>query len=472
MNVDEEICLSDESGNLSEISTHDSENNLDIVEISEDKRALRKGSDKLGAILPSGVVRPLSPTLKIHSLENVIPGVAMLYEGFDDMREWRNTIEFVRFFAEKKNMFNRRHHWDMRAKFLQARLKCMERIVEVPNGAQQKPVGGFFVHDPVAVEKVMEGKLTKTALACEEKNIVTKDAKMSEHCSVDQQQCTRKELPVDIEKKSCGKEQSLENHVDTRHEIRKQEVNARKNFTTTSRAKMDSNRKVKKIDIWIPNQMSYIEDSYMLENPTKTGHVLPESSPMMRNQRRVQKENILENTRENCTVDEKLKRDSLEKELNLETERDARRAATSMKCGNYPPDNDTVQDLRVIGQSIHLNSSIELVNDHCFQSTKESETVNLSSEKLSSEDHEELVLEDVSDQDFIPHVSLPSSYKLKHAGLKKTQGITEIFSTNNERENLNKQIERESVTRLQRLRKRISNLFSCFAKNRVTPVDI
>ena len=434
MNADEEICFSDDSGNLaddsgnvSEMLTDDSENDFDRAEMLQEQCVFRKASNNLGTVLRSGVVRSLSPTLKVYSLENMFPGVAMLYEGFDDMREWKNTIEYVRFFAKKKNMFNRRHHWDMRTKFLKVRLRCMEKIVEVPRETHSKFVGGFFVHDPMVVNKDIERERTQTARAGEEEQNVKKDSETGKYCSVNQLHCARKERRHHIDRKKCIKKQNHENNK----------------------------RKVKKIDIWIPNKTNCFEDSCILETPDscKNENVLQERLQLQKN-----------NINVNSTIDEKLKRGSLEKELNLETQHETRK-----KCGHSLPSKDSLQDLQVIGHSVHLNSSFikELVNNVSDHRLQEGETVNLKSETSSAE---ELVLEEISDKDFIPNVTLSSSCKLKHTSVKDFLATTETFSKNNVSKEIH--VERQSLSRLQRLRKRIRNLFSCFAQNRVTPVDI
>ena len=56
------------------------------------------------------------------------------------MREWKSTIAFVGFFSRKGNMFNGQHHSNMRAKFLQVRLRRMEKIVEDPSSVCRVPM--------------------------------------------------------------------------------------------------------------------------------------------------------------------------------------------------------------------------------------------------------------------------------------------------------------------------------------------
>ena len=515
MSVEEEIYLSDDGGNVPRKLTDDFENNFDSEEMLEDKWVFHKPSDHLGTVLQSGVVRPLSPTLKVHSPE--FPGVAMLYEGFDDMREWKNTIEFVRFFSKKGNMFNSRHHWNMRTKFLEVRLRCMDKIIEDPSRAHREPVGGFFVRVPLAGQKTKEEEERKTAVACEK--IVRKQQKMDEHCYVEQQHCATKELRDNKERKRCvnntqkqlGITAEGENMIEIknypRHGMHKHRDNvehnsinvklssARKNSTSMSNTRMNYKGKPRKIDIWIPNQNNYIEDSSMcmLESSYSFNneHVLSASSPevtlpMLREQRRLQKENI----HENCREDEKLKRESLQKGINLETQRETLCAipGTSAEYVHFPPSNDRLQDLRVIGKSWQVNSSsttelFDSVDKHSSHSKKDSETVSstkgLSSESvtLSCKVKDELVLEEISDKDFVSDVVLPSSCKLEHTSV--TGAVIEAkFSRKDVSEILVKEntVERprqETLSRLQRLRRRIRNLFCCFARtNQVTPVNI
>ena len=353
----------------------DSEKDFDSEEMLQDKCLFRKASNNHGTVLRSGVVRPLSPNLKVYSLENVFPGVAMLYEGFDDMQEWKQTIEYVRFFAKKTNMFNRRHHWDMRTKFLKVRLRCMEKIVEVPSETHSKAVGGFFIHDPIVVNKVKEGERTQTARAVEEEQNVKKEDETGKYCFVNQLHCARKERRDHIDRKNYSKKQNHENDLapqesnvkinnDSKYKMPKHadKVNhndavfsfaARpKDFTPMSTTRMDTKRKVKKIDIWIPNQTNSTEDSCILETPDNCNN-----ENVLQEQLQLQKTNI----HENCTIDEKLKRESLRKELNVETQHE-----TKTKCGHFLPGNDALQDF--------TNELVNNVSEHCVQ---EGETVNL-----------------------------------------------------------------------------------------------
>ncbi len=147
-------------------------NDLELTNESEDKWQFPKPRHYLATVLDSGAVRPLSPTLKVHSPERVFPGIAMICEGFDDMREFKNTIEFVGFFTKKGNLFNSRHHWNMRTKFLEVRLRCMDKIVEDPF-AKHKHAGLFYVRVPLAVQKAMEDERQKKALECEKSSKVS-----------------------------------------------------------------------------------------------------------------------------------------------------------------------------------------------------------------------------------------------------------------------------------------------------------
>ena len=45
------------------------------------------------------------------------------------MRERKNAIAFVGCFTRKGNMFNDRHQSNIRSKFLEARLRCVEKYL-------------------------------------------------------------------------------------------------------------------------------------------------------------------------------------------------------------------------------------------------------------------------------------------------------------------------------------------------------
>jgi hypothetical protein len=197
---------------------------------------------------------------------------------------------------------------------------------------------------------------------------------------------------------------------------------------------------------------------------------------MLREQRRLRKENDRENI--GSSEDEKLKRESLEKGLNLESRRET--SGTRAECGHFPTSNDNVQDLKVIGKSV-ASFTREFVDNHSSNSNKDNESVNIkkglssNSETLSCKVEEEMVLEDISDKDFVSNLILPSSCKFEHTAVEDVQTATaRKVSTTEACGNLVKQntAERPKQRILSRLRRRIRHLFSCFTRNQVTPVDI
>ena len=197
MNAEEEIIINKSGESRPLALLHDLENDFD-----DDEGSFSRAH--LGTVLRPGVVRPLSPTLKVHSPETVFPGIAMLCEGFDSMIEWRKMIEFVGFFARKGNMFNRRHHWDMRNKFIEVRLSCMEKILEDPPNNRSE--GEFRVDIPVAVEKTTQ-----------EKNCENQDFSSSKHlviCDVQQGQNEDSSVQVDRADDEMLKRESLQEGLD------------------------------------------------------------------------------------------------------------------------------------------------------------------------------------------------------------------------------------------------------------------
>lgn len=118
----------------------------------EDDWIFPKLSDHLRVTLPSGRLRPLSPTLKEHKV--TLPGIESIKERYGGMREWKNIIKFVGNYSKEHKMFNSTHHWNMRTKFLEVRLCCMDKIVEDPD-AYRIPQLGFYVRVPKPLHKAV-----------------------------------------------------------------------------------------------------------------------------------------------------------------------------------------------------------------------------------------------------------------------------------------------------------------------------
>ena len=352
---------SDEGQSVNDFEVDKSQEMLrnNLIQKPEDKWVFPNPRNYLGTILGSGVVRPLSPTLKEHSLESVFPGVVMLYEGFDNMREWKNTIEFVGFHArqgKKKNLFDSRHHWDMRTKFLEVRLRCMDKIVEDPF-PQRQSESAFFLRVPSAVEKAVEKKANNA--------------------------------------KQTSKDSAVE--------LKKFEANELSVYTSHFKGQNCAQQEV--INAVEPKDNVQVEKSF----------------------------------------EEKLHRQSLQKELNVE----CRKVPETLSTSN---DNevDNCRDLLVIGKAIA---------NPCLTQGGDIETVD-------AKEVDEMVLEDVNDKDDVPDVILPSSCKL---------GLMPAGECNGSQEPLTSEVREKqeiAVSRFQRLRRRIRALLSCFGNNKVTHVDV
>ena len=392
MSTEQEISLSNKSENLPLKLLDCFEEDLGNDEVLKDQWLFPRASDHFGTVLRPGMVRPLSPTLKVHSPESVFPGMAMLCEGFDNMCEWKKKIEFVGFFTRKGNMFNRRHHWDMRTKFLEVRSKCMEKIIEDPCMAHCIPEEGVFIRSSLA----MEEERWKTALAREGK-------KYQENGS-------------NVYGDNC--------------------------------------------------------DELVFEYQD----FLSPKLSMLQEQQQLQKENICEQLDD--AEDEKLKRESLQKGLDNETRTEALYPSLNAERKHYA-NNGNIEDLVVVGKSIQheLGFAIDLVNatqDSTFKVDSKMETENVKREFAS-----ELILEDINGKDFVPGVVLPSSCKLEHVTLKnstnmnKAEVLTSKASGKLVKQHAVDGVEQQrTLSRLQRLRRSIRTLFSCFRRNQVTPVEI
>ena len=496
------MSLPDNGDNLSEKLSNNFENDLDNEEKFEDKWVFPKPHEYLGTVLRSGTVRPLSPTLKVYSPESVIPGLAVLREGVNGIREWKNTIEFVRFFSRKINMFNSQHHWDMRTKFLEVRLRCMDKIVEDPDAVYPKHDGKFYVRLPPAVQKALKEEEMK--MERDGKNVIKKVRVMNEDYYIRKQNRTKKELDDNTEGKLYDKEA---HYVEKRHygktnaeikssrrdELRKHNIRKHTERIVSSLAKEPISKKNKmiystgnrkKIENWILQQnycVNSVEDSTVrkLESSNSFGNkeAFTTSSPevtldMLREQWRRKKEKQEKQNAE----DEKLKRESLQKGLNIGIPREIMCAmpGTSREYEHVSCSNDSVQDLNVVG----------LVKDGLLDcgsnSNKDCETVNVLSfkrETLSCPVKDELVLEDISDKDDVPDGHFPTSSTLKLESMRDSTSLRAVEVTNDSvgevlRHEQNTVERSRPPTRLQRLRRRIRNLFPCFARNRVMPVEI
>ena len=392
MSTEQEISLSNKSENLPLKLLDCFEEDLGNNEVLKDQWLFPRANDHLGTVLRPGMVRPLSPTLKVHSPESVFPGMAMLCEGFDNMCEWKKKIEFVGFFTRKGNMFNRRHHWDMRTKFLEVRSKCMEKIVEDPCMAHCITEEGVFIRSSLA----MEEERWKTALAREGK-------KYQENGS-------------NVYGDNC--------------------------------------------------------DELVFEYQD----FLSPKLSMLQEQQQVQKENICEQLDD--VEDEKLKRESLQKGLDNETRTEALYPGLNVERKHYA-NNGNIEDLVVVGKSIQheLGFATDLVKG--TQDSTLSVDSKIETENVKREFASELILEDINGKDFVPGVVLPSSCKIEHVALKnstntnKAEVLTSKASGKLVKQHAVDGVEQQrTVSRLQRLRRSIRTLFSCFRRNQVTPVEI
>ncbi len=434
MSTEQEISLSNKSENLPLKLLDCFEEDLGNDEVLKDQWLFPRASDHFGTVLRPGVVRPLSPTLKVHSPESVFPGMAMLCEGFDNMCEWKKKIEFVGFFTRKGNMFNRRHHWDMRTKFLEVRSKCMEKIIEDPCLAHCIPEEGVFIRSSLA----MEEERWKAALAregeCMEK--IIEDPCMA-HCITEEGVFIRSSLTMEEERWKTALAREGEKYQEN-----------------------GSNVDGDNCDELVFEYQDFLS---------------PKLS-MLQEQQQLQKENICEQLDD--AEDEKLKRESLQKGLDNETRTEALYPGLNVERKHYA-NNGNIEDLVVVGKSIQheLGFAIDLVNatqDSTFKVDSKMETENVEREFAS-----ELILEDINGKDFVPGVVLPSSCKLEHVTLKNSTNMNkaEVLTSKASGKLVKQQAvggakQQRILSRLQRLRRSIRTLFSCFRRNQVTPVEI
>ena len=169
--------------------------------------------------------------------------------------------------------------------------------------------------------------------------------------------------------------------------------------------------------------------------------------------------------------DEKLKRESQQKGLNMETPAEPSLPGAVVEDVVAPASNETVMDisgLEVIGTSMQIEPSSTSGDPHMnineegyLENVNLKKELNSNSETWPNNVRDELVLQDIDDNDVLPDVTLPST------GLSNSAVVTS--DTSNAESCV--QDSKRGASRFGRLKRRIRSLFSCFRRNQVTPVD-
>ena len=141
---------------------------------------------------------------------------------------------------------------------------------------------------------------------------------------------------------------------------------------------------------------------------------------------------------------------------------------TSTDDEHSPPSYESLQDLMVTGKSIQQSNTAKL------DSRSDTPTCRI---------QDELVLEDINDNDIVAGVVIVrTSCTLDDSEVEDDAGMQATTSTNlTKSEGRGKLIQQNAVeqerqertlSRLQRLRNRMTSLVSCFRRNKVTPINI
>ena len=163
--------------------------------------------------------------------------------------------------------------------------------------------------------------------------------------------------------------------------------------------------------------------------------------------------------------DEKLKRGSLQKGLNIETRLETTLTSTAVGSDvaclpDKEKDMEESSSLMVVGQSIQVDPSL---------TSRDSDSNLKENSNTDTPDNvrDELFLEEINDNDVIPEVMLPSAVTWTTPEVASNANNPAVISASAEAS----LAQRPKPSRLGRLRKRIRTLFSCFRRNQVTPVD-
>ncbi|XP_028408919.1 uncharacterized protein LOC114531514 [Dendronephthya gigantea] len=455
-------------------ATDDFESDFESQEMFDlgDKWLFPKASEHLATVLKPGVVRPLSPTLEVNAPgEDVFPGIAMLYEGFDDMLEWRNTIRFVGFFVRKENMFDNRHHWNMRTKFLEVRVRCMEKILEDPFAKHRKPEGGFFIRIPVTVKKSSRSEAGDViAQECVGANDGHSDKRNSEMV----ESGNLHEGKID---ENGGNSASAGTGVDG-NVARCEEVQDYASFAIhgcdvesmtgedimlvgqDSEGKIDGDGNSTLAGIDVDGNRACCDKETAANVVSKKENIRGE----------------VENKEERKSQPEIVRKD-----LDTEENTESQCILPCQTSGHYDGRNECLRDLVVVGKAIEVTlSSAELVGEAEDPALIEGSNLKnqlkeygSKSEAWSCSVQDELILEDINDKDLVPDAIFSSSAKLGHTGVEDNPGAqAAVTSTTSKTFGKSAIQQQRRLSRFQRLRRSLGTLFSCFGKNKVTPVNI
>ena len=359
-------------------------------------------------------------------------------DSADEMNEWKNSIrQRACDSTDAAGIFNNRTHWNMRCKFLEVglRINGMDKIRENPDQIYEKPEGKFFIYvrrkrnekkrneetksngyrAVVHVRKCSRSASSKSKVCLKVQNVISTGnaTNMFIHKNKMDKNCTREAKTNGFKPYDCA-------------------TNGSQGESTMKDQSIESNFSPKKKDV---------EDA-------KTNGFKPYD----------------------C-VTNGFQGDSTMKDQSIE----------SNFCPKEKDHVENVEMKKERREKRKMSTNIENV-----ETEKKSlqEKQHSKSETCSRNVGDELVLEDVGDEDL---VSLPevvfaspqrSTRSVEHAGNEEISCALSVRQHEVFQNDRHPTVEgpgtkvRVSLSRLERLRRRIANFFGRFRTNRVTPVDI
>ena len=382
----------------------------------------------------TATARPVTPIVYGNAAK---PNVShsTVDDSDDEMNEWKNSIrQRACDSTDAGRIFNNRTHWNMRCKFLEVglRIKGMDEIRENPDQIYEKPEGKFFIY---VRRKRNEKKGNEEA-----KSNGSRPADHVRKCS--QSASSKSKVFLKVQNViSTGNAKNMFIHQNEMNKdcIKEGKTNSFKPYDcVTNGSQGDSTTKNQSIESNFSPKKKDIEDAKT--NGFKSYDCVTNRSE----------------------GDSTMKNQSIE--------------------SNFCPKKKDVEDVEIKKERREKRKMSNNIENVEMKKKILQEKQHSKSETCNELD--ELVLEDIGDKDLVlPEVAFASPQRLT-CSVEHAAGNEEMLCALSVRQRDVFQNDRYpivegsatkvrvSLSRLERLRRRIANFFGRFRRNRVTPVDI
>ena len=392
-------------------------------------------------------------------------------DSADEMNEWKNSIrQRACDSTDAAGIFNNRTHWNMRCKFLEVglRINGMDKIRENPDQIYEKPEGKFFIYvrrkrnekkrneetksngyrAVVHVRKCSRSASSKSKVCLKVQNVISTGnaTNMFIHKNKMDKNCTREAKTNGFKPYDCatngsqGESTMKDQSIESNFSPKKKDVEDAKTNCVTNGSQGESTVKDQSIESNFSPKKKDVEDA-------KTNGFKPYD----------------------C-VTNGFQGDSTMKDQPIES--------------NFCPKEKDVANVEMKKERREKRKMSTNIANVEMKKKSLQEKQHSKSETCSRKVGDELVLEDIGDEDLVrlPEVVFVSPQRstrsVEHAGNEEISCALSVRQHEVFQNDRHPTVEgpgtkvRVSLSRLERLRRRIANFFGRFRTNRVTPVDI